>query len=47
MPEVKEQLLKIGFDPAPALSPAQFGILLQNDADKWGKVVRDAKITAE
>ena len=47
LPEVKEQLLRIGFDPAPALSVAQFGALLRNDTQQWTKLVRDAKITAE
>jgi len=47
LPQVKEQLLKIGFDPAPALSVAQFGVLLKNDTQQWTKLVRDAKITAE
>ena len=47
LPEVKEQLLKIGFDPAPAMTVAQFGALLKGDTEKWTRLVRDAKITAE
>jgi len=47
MAEVKQQLVKIGFDSAPAMTPAEFGALLKNDTEKWSKVVQDAKITAE
>ena len=47
LPEVKEQLLRIGFDPAPAMTVAQFGALVRSDTEKWTKLVRDTKITAE
>jgi tripartite-type tricarboxylate transporter receptor subunit TctC len=47
LPEVKEQLLKIGFDPAPAMTAAQFGAMIKNDTETWGRVIREAKITAE
>lgn len=45
--ELQQHLLRIGFDPVPATSPAEFGKLYADDVAKWGKVIRDAKILPE
>lgn len=45
-PEVKERLTTLGFDPV-ANTPDQFGARIKLEIDKWGKVVRDAKLRIE
>jgi len=45
--ELKQQLLKIGFDPVPAKTPAEFGDFMRTEAVKWSKVIREANITPE
>lgn len=47
MPDLQQHLLKIGFDTVPAMSPAEFGNLIRSEITKWGKVIRDAKITRD
>jgi tripartite-type tricarboxylate transporter receptor subunit TctC len=42
-PEIKQRLEKLGFAPV-ANTPAEFGERLKAEMEKWGKVVRDAKI---
>jgi len=45
-PEVKERLTTLGFDPV-ANSPDEFAARIRLEIDKWGKVVRDAKLRIE
>jgi tripartite-type tricarboxylate transporter receptor subunit TctC len=45
-PEVKDRLTTLGFDPV-ANTPDEFGARIKLEIDKWGKVVRDAKLRIE
>ena len=45
-PDVKERLTVLGFKPV-ANTPDQFGARIRLEMDKWGKVVRDAKLRIE
>jgi len=45
-PDVKERLTVLGFKPV-ANTPDQFGARIRLELDKWGKVVRDAKLRIE
>jgi tripartite-type tricarboxylate transporter receptor subunit TctC len=45
-PDVKERLTTLGFK-AVANTPDQFGARIRLEMDKWGKVVRDAKLRIE
>ena len=45
-PDVKERLTVLGFKPV-ANTPDQFGERIKIEMDKWGKVVRDAKLRIE
>jgi tripartite-type tricarboxylate transporter receptor subunit TctC len=45
-PDVKERLTVLGFRPV-ANTPDQFGARIRLEMDKWGKVVRDAKLRIE
>ncbi len=45
-PDVKERLTTLGFDPV-ANTPDEFGARIRLEMDKWGKVVRDAKLRIE
>jgi tripartite-type tricarboxylate transporter receptor subunit TctC len=42
-PEVKEKLATLGFTPI-ANTPAEFGARIKTEMERWGKVVRDAKL---
>ena len=44
--DVKERLTVLGFKPV-ANTPDQFGARIRLEIDKWGKVVRDAKLRIE
>lgn len=44
-PDVQEALKKAGFEPL-LMTPAQNQQALKNEAVKWGKIIRDNKITA-
>jgi tripartite-type tricarboxylate transporter receptor subunit TctC len=46
MPDVKERLTVLGFNPV-ANSPEQYGARIKLELDKWGKVVREAKLRIE
>jgi len=46
VPDVKEQLLGLGFVPI-ANTPAEFATRITAEIDKWGKVVRAAKLRIE
>jgi tripartite-type tricarboxylate transporter receptor subunit TctC len=43
MPDVKEKCDQLGFDPV-ANSPEQFAAYVKSEVEKWGKVIKDAKI---
>jgi tripartite-type tricarboxylate transporter receptor subunit TctC len=43
MPDVQAKCAELGFDPV-ANSPAAFTDYIKKDVEKWGKVIRDAKI---
>lgn len=45
-PDTKERLATMGFDPV-AGTPEEFASWIKTDMARWGKVVRDAKITAD
>ena len=45
-PETREQLATQGMVPI-AGTPEQFGKLVRDDYERWGKVIREAKITAD
>jgi tripartite-type tricarboxylate transporter receptor subunit TctC len=45
-PKMKSRLADLGGTPLPG-SPAQFGKLIVDETEKWGKVIRAANIRAE
>ena len=45
-PKIKARLADLGGEPMP-MSPADFGKLIADETEKWGKVVRAAGIKAE
>jgi tripartite-type tricarboxylate transporter receptor subunit TctC len=45
-PDVKEKLAALGFVPV-ANAPEEFGARIKSEIEKWGKVVRDAKLRIE
>jgi tripartite-type tricarboxylate transporter receptor subunit TctC len=45
-PEMKKQFANEGAEIA-RMTPAEFGAFIASETDKWGKVVREAKIKAE
>ena len=45
-PDVREKLTAMGFKPV-ASTPAEFDARIKLEIDKWGKVVRDAKLKIE
>lgn len=45
-PDVKEKLATLGFNPI-ANTPDEFGVRIKAEIEKWGKVVRDAKLRIE
>jgi tripartite-type tricarboxylate transporter receptor subunit TctC len=45
-PDVKEKLATLGFVPV-ANTPEEFGARIKLEIEKWGKVVRDAKLRIE
>jgi tripartite-type tricarboxylate transporter receptor subunit TctC len=45
-PKMKARLADTGGDPLPG-SPTEFGKLIADETEKWGKVVKQAKITAD
>ena len=40
---VKAKCAELGFDPV-ADSPQAFAVYIKQDIEKWGKVIKDAKI---
>ena len=47
LPDVRERLLVAGIEPAPPMTPEQFGDYLRAEVVKWGKVVKAADITVQ
>ena len=45
-PKMKARLADLGGTPLPG-SPVQFGKLITEETEKWGKVIRAANIKAE
>ena len=46
-PQVREQLIRMNVDPAPAQTAAQFKTFVASEYDRWGKTIRSANIRAE
>jgi len=46
LPDVKERFSGLGADPLPS-TPERFAAVMRADAEKWGKVIRDAGVRAE
>src|SRR5262249_5361972 len=44
--KLKARLADVGVEPTP-MTPAEFGKLIADDTEKWGKVIRAANINAE
>ena len=44
LPDVRDRLLTAGIEPAPLMTPEQFGDYLRAEVAKWGKVVKAAGI---
>jgi tripartite-type tricarboxylate transporter receptor subunit TctC len=45
-PEVRAGLLKQGLSPQPG-APAELAKLIETDLERWGRVVREARISAD
>jgi len=45
-PELREQLVKLGIQPSSG-TPEQLGAFIVSESQKWGDLVRQAKIVAE
>ena len=43
-PKIKERLADLGGAPMP-MTPAEFGKLIAEETEKWGKVIRAANIS--
>ena len=43
LPDVKAKCAQLGFDPV-ADTPEEFSAYIKKEVDKWGKVIKDAKI---
>ena len=43
LPDVKEKCAQLGFDPV-ANTPEEFAGYIKKEVEKWGKVIKDAKI---
>lgn len=46
-PQLRQQLVKMNVDPAPAQTTGQFGSFISSEYDRWGKVIRGANIRSE
>lgn len=46
-PDVVESLAKLGVEPSPLGSPAQFAAMVSADSQRWARIIRDRKITIE
>ncbi|MBG6072741.1 MULTISPECIES: tripartite tricarboxylate transporter substrate binding protein [unclassified Polaromonas] len=46
-PDVVESLAKLGVEPAPLGSPAQFAAMVSADSQRWARIIRDRNIKLE
>ncbi len=46
LPEVREKFSGLGADPTPS-TPERFGAVMAADAEKWGRVIRQAGVRAD
>ena len=46
-PEVRERLAKLGAEAVSGSSPAQFAAMVKADSERWGRLIRERKITLE
>ncbi|HEV7822496.1 MAG TPA: tripartite tricarboxylate transporter substrate-binding protein, partial [Burkholderiales bacterium] len=46
LPDIKQRLIEMGSPPV-AGSPDQFGTLIKSEIPKWGKVVKQAKVSLD
>ena len=46
VPDVKERLATLGFDPI-ANKPEEFGAYIKSEIARWGKVINEANLKAE
>ena len=46
-PDVVESLARLGVEPAPIGSPAQFAAMVSADSQHWARIIRERKITLE
>ena len=46
-PDVVESLARLGVEPAPIASPAQFAAMVSADSQRWARIIRERKITLE
>ena len=47
MPELRQQMLGIGFVPEASASPEAFSAFMQSEIARWGKVIKAAGVEAE
>ena len=45
--DVQERFARLGAEPAPANTPAQFAAMVAADSARWGGIIKDRKITIE
>jgi tripartite-type tricarboxylate transporter receptor subunit TctC len=46
MPEIRDRLMRDGIEPVGG-TPEEFQAHIKREMQKWSKVVRDAKVTAQ
>lgn len=45
--DVQERFARLGAEPAPANTPAQFAAMVAADSARWASIIKDRKITIE
>ncbi|MCW5634326.1 MAG: tripartite tricarboxylate transporter substrate binding protein [Rubrivivax sp.] len=45
--DVRERLARLGADPAPPNTPAQFAAIVAADSARWAQIIRERRITLE
>jgi tripartite-type tricarboxylate transporter receptor subunit TctC len=45
-PKIQKRIAELGAEPTP-MTPAEFGKLVADETEKWGKVVKAANISVE
>jgi tripartite-type tricarboxylate transporter receptor subunit TctC len=46
LPDVRERFSSLGADPMPS-TPEKFAAVMKSDADKWGRIIKQAGVRAE